>query len=215
MSVISKTTIKEQLYSELKQRILDRKYMPGDKLVIDRLVSELAVSNTPIREALSMLESDGLVVTTPNSGIRVVEMNAAILNDVSQAAYVMLAGGYDLCRRLGLEKALIELMRDRLERQLRLLGKGDSVKFLQAAIVFDKSFIDVTGNKRLVTMFDRQAEVFFLAVAGRNRDARQIEENTKDHRDMLEAVNRDDARALEEILARHYRQNPKPVTGVA
>ena len=206
MSVISKTTIKEQLYDELKQRILGQKYLAGDKLVIDSLARELAVSNTPIREALSMLESDGLVVTTPNSGIRVVEMNAASFHEVSQAVYVLLAGGYELCRQLGLERQLVEIMQDRLARQLRLQEKGYSVKFLQAAIAFDKSFIDVSGNSRLATMFDRQAEVFFLAVVGRNRDDKQVGENTREHWTMLEAVKKRDASEVKAVLARHYQR---------
>lgn len=215
MPVISKTTIKEQLYDELKQRILGQKYQPGDKLVIDSLARELTVSNTPIREALSMLESDGLVVTTPNSGIRVVELNAAAFHDVSQAVYVLLAGGYDLCLQLGLEGELVELMRGRMSLQLRALEKGNNIKIMQAAIAFDKSFIDVTGNKRLATMFDRQAELFFLAVAGRNREARQIDENLREHRAMLQAVLDGDVAEMKELLARHYQQGGRREAGPA
>ncbi len=206
MTVISKTTIKEQLYDELKQRILSQIYLPGEKLVIDSLARELGVSNTPIREALSMLESDGLVVTAPNSGIRVVEINEASFRAVNQAVYVLLAGGYDLCRQLGLEGELLELMQKRLALQMRLLGKRDSVKFIQAAIAFDKSFIDVIRNRRLTTMFDRQAEMFFLSVVGRNRDSGQINENTQDHEALLEAVKKGAEREVKTILAKHYHQ---------
>lgn len=198
--------MKEQLYSELKNRILSQKYAPGEKLVIDSLARELAVSNTPLREALTMLESDGLVVTSPNSGTRVVTLDDGNLYDINQAIYVLLAGGYDLCRQLGCEKELIALMEKRLAAQMNLLEKNDEIKFIQAAIVFDKSFLDATKNSRLASMYDRQAEVFFLAVARRNRDTNQRKENLDEHETMLAAVKKGKGDDVRKVLASHYHQ---------
>ncbi len=204
MSVINKTTIKEQLYDELKNRILRQQYAPGERLIIDSLARELAVSNTPLREALTRLESDGLVVTTPNSGIRVVSLDVETLRALNQAVFALLAGGYDLCRQLGQEKKLLALLTKRLAHQMNFVENGDEAKFVQAAIAFDRSFIEAMDNERLTAMYDRQTDVFFLAVARRNRDMRQRAENIQEHNIMLDAVKNGDDRGAKAALARHY-----------
>jgi len=55
----------------LRERILDRHLAGGERLPIDDLARELEVSPTPIREALSALESEGLVVRIPHRGYSV------------------------------------------------------------------------------------------------------------------------------------------------
>lgn len=205
MPFSNKTTIKVQLYDELKSRILRQRYAPGEKLVIDSLARELAVSNTPLREALVRLESDGLVVTTPNSGIRVVTLNAKTVYSIQQTGYALLIGGYDLCRQMRLEKKLLALMEKKLGLQMIFHESGDEMKFIRAGLAFDRSFVEATGNERLTDLFDRQADVFFLAVARRNRDMRQRTENIQEHNFMIEAVRNEDARAVKDALAWHCR----------
>ena len=50
--MIVKKSIKEQVYEEIRNRIITREYAPGSVLNISRLSEELGVSNSPIREAL-------------------------------------------------------------------------------------------------------------------------------------------------------------------
>lgn len=55
-------------YSEIKQRILDWRLLPGTRLLHRALARELGTSATPVVLALRMLERDGLVVSTPGLG---------------------------------------------------------------------------------------------------------------------------------------------------
>jgi DNA-binding GntR family transcriptional regulator len=56
-----RTTVAEQIYEDIKERIIDRTLVPGARLNIDGLARELNVSSTPIREALARLEREQLV----------------------------------------------------------------------------------------------------------------------------------------------------------
>ncbi|MFD1846275.1 GntR family transcriptional regulator [Arthrobacter flavus] len=58
------------VYWTLRAKILDLQLPPDAKINIDALVRELGVSQTPIREALSQLEGDRLIVKTPGKGYR-------------------------------------------------------------------------------------------------------------------------------------------------
>lgn len=56
-----RTTVSEQTYEDIKERIIDQTLPPGARLNIDALARELSVSSTPIREALARLEREQLV----------------------------------------------------------------------------------------------------------------------------------------------------------
>jgi DNA-binding GntR family transcriptional regulator len=56
-----RTTVSEQIYEDIKERIIDQTLAPGARLNIDALARELSVSSTPIREALARLEREQLV----------------------------------------------------------------------------------------------------------------------------------------------------------
>lgn len=58
-------------YSDLREAILDGVYLPGNRLSQKELSETLSVGRTPLREALRMLEGDGLIVSAANQGVRV------------------------------------------------------------------------------------------------------------------------------------------------
>jgi DNA-binding GntR family transcriptional regulator len=63
--------LSDDVYETLKGLIMDSVVEPGTRLNIDALTRELGISQTPIRESLARLESDGLVLKEPLRGYRV------------------------------------------------------------------------------------------------------------------------------------------------
>lgn len=61
----------EEVYVRLRDLIVEGVYAPGERLPHARLMDALGVGRTPLRTALSRLQSDGLVVATPNRGSEV------------------------------------------------------------------------------------------------------------------------------------------------
>ncbi|NUS16816.1 MAG: GntR family transcriptional regulator [Streptomyces sp.] len=61
----------EEIYLELRDRIVDGTYAPGIRLSQQAVADALSVSRTPLREALHRLEADGLVVAEANRGMTV------------------------------------------------------------------------------------------------------------------------------------------------
>ena len=90
---MSATTFKASLvYELLKQRILNGEYPPGEWLRLSQLAREFSLSEMPIREALRVLQKDGLVALHLHRGAQVVELS--------------LARGYEIVEtRLYLERA--------------------------------------------------------------------------------------------------------------
>ncbi|MCG0314230.1 MAG: GntR family transcriptional regulator [Calditerricola sp.] len=70
----------DAVYEALRQRILERSYAPGERLVIDKIAKEFGVSPIPVREAIRQLEADGLIQYTPNVG--------AVVTTIRQREYI-------------------------------------------------------------------------------------------------------------------------------
>jgi len=79
---IQDLTLREKVYSQIKDLILTNKLYPGQVLVIDRIASELGLSHTQVREALAMLELDGLVSTTQHRNPRVADITPADIEEL-------------------------------------------------------------------------------------------------------------------------------------
>src|SRR5712691_12675512 len=68
----------------IRQAIVDGTLEPGRRLKEEELARELGISRTPVREALLMLQAEGLVVATPNRGAMVRVHDAEGLDDLYQ-----------------------------------------------------------------------------------------------------------------------------------
>jgi DNA-binding GntR family transcriptional regulator len=104
---IQRGPLREQVRAQIKQLILTNQLHPGQPIVIDRLASELGVSHTPVREALAMLQHDGLVVMRPYENPRVAEIEAT---DVREAWDMRL-----LLEGWAINEAALKLPEDALE----------------------------------------------------------------------------------------------------
>jgi len=78
----ARQVLADSVYEVVKQQIMDLKLAPSTRLNIDQLARELAVSNTPLREALVRLESEGLVTRRSLQGFSVAPLPD--LRDVNQ-----------------------------------------------------------------------------------------------------------------------------------
>jgi DNA-binding GntR family transcriptional regulator len=70
------------VYEKLRQGIIKGTMRPGQKLVMATLARKYNTSETPIREAIRRLESDGYVIFTPHSGAVVTEINRQELSEI-------------------------------------------------------------------------------------------------------------------------------------
>ncbi|MDI1266966.1 MAG: GntR family transcriptional regulator [bacterium] len=68
-------SLHDRVIEELRQAILSRKLMPGERLVEGRLADEFGVSRNPVREAIRVLASEGLIEVTARRGASVISMS--------------------------------------------------------------------------------------------------------------------------------------------
>ena len=78
----SKPSLKQLVYENLQNMIVQGKLEPGEKLIEDDLAQAMHISRAPIREAISMLERDGFVRIIPRKGAIVAEVSEKDAMDI-------------------------------------------------------------------------------------------------------------------------------------
>ena len=73
--------LRELVYEQLKNQILEGKIAPGTRMMEVNLAEEMGVSRTPVREAIRKLEKDGLVVIEPRRGAYASEISVQDIID--------------------------------------------------------------------------------------------------------------------------------------
>jgi DNA-binding GntR family transcriptional regulator len=75
-------TAQQQVLASLRSAIVRRELLPGMPIRAGAVAESLGVSRIPVREALRVLEAEGLVSSTPHKGVMVAEMSAADLHQI-------------------------------------------------------------------------------------------------------------------------------------
>src|SRR6478672_7567083 len=113
-------------YDDVRAAIVENRYRPGQRLVEQRIAEELGLSRTPVREALRLLEAEGLVVSERNRGAMVRPLSSTEVGDL-----------YGL--RIRLESYAVEVATERAtEEELgELVAAADAFGDVRRAIDVD------------------------------------------------------------------------------
>jgi GntR family transcriptional regulator of vanillate catabolism len=140
----------DEVSSQLRDLILTHQLEPGAKLVQTRLAARLGVSRTPLREAIRLLEQDGLVrVANGNGTVEVINITPHELRELYEIREVVDGLAARLLARRGLTPTAEQTMSGALEdmrRSIRPL-KGD--RFFVAHLQFHVAIVEHCGNERL------------------------------------------------------------------
>jgi len=196
-----------QLATEaLRHMILGGELLPGDRIIENRLTVELGVSRPPLREALRLLEQQGLVEQVPRRGAFVRNLT---LHDVYEI--------FTLRREL--ERLAVDLgmpVRDplalrRCENALAAMQQaaeaGDQAVVTEHAFEFHVSVIGLSGHRRLEDIYRSLNQQMLLCMAlnrqARAKQAETLLEDVGRHRRLLELIESGDVAAVHHALEHH------------
>lgn len=81
--------VPQVIYESVRKAIVDGVYQPGESIRQESLAKKFAVSRVPIREALSRLEADGLIVLRPRRGYLIKELDESEIAEIFELRAVM------------------------------------------------------------------------------------------------------------------------------
>jgi len=77
-----KTSLRDMIYEKLRERITWGMLLPGERLVEDDLAKQFKASRSPVREALRLLEAEGLITFQRNKGITVSKLSIKQVEEI-------------------------------------------------------------------------------------------------------------------------------------
>jgi DNA-binding GntR family transcriptional regulator len=198
--------LRDNVYESLRSDILSCRFAPGDDVREQELAERYSVSRQPVREALLRLEREHLITVQPRQGYRV--------NPIS------LSDARDLLRfRLALEPACVaEAIEHAPEKVLKALDdfrrfSGDHEDFIAYNRAFHCALAHASGNRRmagalcdLIGQADRLVRVSLANI--RDHDPTRL---VAEHVELIEAMQRRDARGAQRLIKAHISQTEKRV----
>ena len=199
-------TKQEFAYLTLRDAIMRCDLQPSERLVIDDLARRLKVSIIPVREAIQILQSEGLVVTVPHAGARVAPISRQSIQDV----FTVLEGLEVVATRLVAERrntselnALATLVDDmdkavESKRYVQWASLNTEFHLMIGALPGLPMLREMT--ERVLARWGRIRRFYFRGVL-----VARAEQAQQEHRAILNAVRGRDLMNLEQLVRQHNR----------
>lgn len=213
-SRIVRAGLADQVCETIQGWILDARYGPGDRLVIDHLARELGVSATPVRDALSRLAAERLVVFESYRGftVRPEPTRAEI-----EASFEARRGIEAFAARLGCERASPEQLRELAELAGRIAERrygprfGSYSTFVRLNREFHERIVAASGNAFLLEAFRNLSHDLLIARTLRDRGIPDLDEIAGEHDRIIRALERRDPAAVEAAVSEHVGRGAQRV----
>ena len=191
----------EEVAELLRQRIFARELAPGSWIDEMRLADEYGISRTPLREALKVLATEGLVTMKMRRGAYVTEVNDKDQRDVyhllslleSDAAGVVAAQASDL------ELAELESIHQELSAAV-----GNTDKFFAINERFHMRLLEIANNRWRDQMVADLRKVMKLNRHNSLLKSGRIEESLREHQALLTALLARDVSASVARMQAHF-----------
>ena len=194
------------VYEKLKQMILSNQLKPGEKLLQEKLATQLGVSRTPLLKAMQMLEYDYLVESIPRRGMFVKKLTVEEMVDI-----------YDV--REGIETVAVRLVIERAnEKQIKQLKNiwepfesqnninGDRYK--KADDKFHALLLEFSGNKILEKTYRNsflQARIVQMGIM------RPPDQTLPEHLELINAIAARDFIKADGAIKNHLRRSKESI----
>ncbi len=207
---IVKASLHGEAVARIRDLIVEGRLEPGSKVSEKQLCELFGISRTPLREALKVLATEGLIVLLPNRGARVAEVTG---KDMAELFPVMGAleglAGELACARI--TDAEIAEIRARHHEMLAHHSRGDRASYFVANQAIHEAIVAAARNGVLTAMYDSSRGRIRLARFMANVTRERWDEAVREHGDILAALEQRDGDRLRSILQGHIRNTYQAV----
>ncbi len=196
----------DEAYEEIRRRIINNEYPPSHQVLEHELAAQLAMSRTPVREALLRLENEKFVQIIPRHGMRVVPLSLNDLRDVYEVLTALELTAIERLARSGTDQASIAALDQALDDMDTALKRRDIDGWVKADERFHRMVIDLCGNARLASMAFLLWDQGHRARLTTVRLRPSLETSNREHRAVVDAIRRGDGR---EAVAKHAQHRAR------
>jgi DNA-binding GntR family transcriptional regulator len=188
-------------YDRIKDAIITGELVPGQPVIETALAEWCAVSRTPIREALTRLEQDGLLIRTYR-GLVVRERSQEEILDIYETRILLEAAA---ARTAAASRSLLDVVLIRRGAQaFATIGPADERAMAAANRDFHRAIWKASHNESLMDLLDRLgSHLSRYPMATLSRPGRWEEANAE-HMAILDAIDKQDLQLAHDLSAQHF-----------
>lgn len=194
--------IRDRVVHALREAIIAGRLKPGERIRERELVAMLGVSRSPLREAIRILETEGLITSLAHRGARVSELSATDLRDMLHVRIML----ESFAARLFIERLddrVLQAMQDQVERARAPGYQVDLQANFDLGLEFHDLLVGACGNRKVVQLHENlkrhQTRYQHFAFARLGRDVRALDE----HAEMVAALRARDLVGVEQKIRAH------------
>lgn len=189
---LARTALYEEVAELLRSRIFSHELAPGGWIDEQAIAEELGISRTPMREALKVLASEGLVVLKPRRGCYVAQLSEQDLDEVFPIMALLESRcAFEAARKASDEDvARLEVLHQELEL---FASQGDADRFFAVNDAFHGALQDIAGNGWLKHLIDDTRKVIKLTRRHSLQLEGRVEQSLAEHREIMAALRAKDA----------------------
>ena len=201
----SRVRLVDEVADLLRGEIYAGHFPLGTPLRQEQLAAELNVSRTPLREALRMLEREGLVRVEPGRSVRVISgdlstlLEAYALREVVDGLAARLAAGR-------VDEVTVDRLEGIVEQQKKALQPWDPPLYTGTNVEFHLAIMEAAGNEFLMAQLPlvHVTSQVFIPIARANQQ--RAEHAIREHIEIVAAIGDVDGVRAEQRAREHIRQ---------
>jgi DNA-binding GntR family transcriptional regulator len=205
---LEQRTTPDAVLNVLRKAILDGSLSPGSPLREARISADLGISRAPLREALRILEEEGLVDRIPYRGTFVAQVGPTVVAEINSLRLRLepfaIERGLSWLRGPGqgrLEEACAELS--------RAASASDMAASIDAHLAIHRLLYESAEHKLLLDLWQGWESQLRLFLAVDHRSFASLDEISADHRRLMETIQSGDMSAITKVLTDHIHAVPE------
>lgn len=202
MTRIAPTALYQEVAERLRQRIFNHELTPGTWIDEQKLAEQYGISRTPLREALKVLASEGVVELKPRRGCYVTEISRQDMDDIFPLM-AMLEGRCALEAVRRAKPADIRALKAIHERLEVAAKDGRIDAFFEANQEFHRLIQDLANNRWLLSVIQDLRKVLKLSRLHSLSLEGRLQQSLEEHRAIMAAFEANDAEKAEKTMQDH------------
>jgi DNA-binding GntR family transcriptional regulator len=207
-------TLKQHAYQAIRQKLESGHMTAGDRLSDIALASELGISRSPVREAISQLASEGLVEYRPRCGAFIKAAKRREMEELYEVRMALEGFAAGKAAQLSNEEQVAEL--DRLQQELmatvrecrqrpnQVADQELTDRFLAADLRFHWQILHIAGNSKMISIVeDCKILIRAFSHVPVKHDLPLLSASVRQHAAILEAIRRHEIEAARHNMTEH------------
>ncbi len=200
---IDNSGLRNQIEEQVRTAIVDGFLKPGDHLIESAIAEQLQLSRAPVREALSALERDGIIVYYPRRGYFVIEFTQKDIEEIYSLRLLLETGALRHAIH-HLSDADIQRMQEIVDTLGQIEEKWEQSRIANLDLSFHELICKAADNSRLYSVWDRMRMQTWMLMGVTTRTHYDRPQNHKQfHQQILDAILDKDLARAEVLLSDH------------